>query len=467
MTTATQDNQVAVINNSIELFRSAPEILQANQDRTRKALAVGNSILEQWNEAWNMEGEDARMQALAAADERSNKFLVNSATALKEEKEARAAITQMMDEFKKMFTTAENDLDRTKTGTVTNRVQGNRDNYAGEVAKAAERKRLEAERIAAKQKDAIDIKAKIEVQLNQYFNDYLLAQKQKLTTYFNNLQLRQFADDAAQIRLYKPEFKEDRYNAFVPSISSRYHTQEEVQTMLGEKLSELYQGFAGKYEADMTAHRDSIIDQIPSKHQELKEAERRRQEEEAERKRQQEAEEERKRQIAAANAAEKERLEKEAAEQRQRDAERLEQLRKEQKAAEQERLQREAQEKERLEREAQEAAAKAEQDAEMKKQADQTMVMFEQEASLADLTTAPEARQGYEIVVLHQAAWVQIFQLWFEKEGKSLPIDKIGNTKLDQMKAWAEKLAHKTGEKIESKFLRYNESFKAVNRKAK
>ncbi|MBK7883038.1 MAG: hypothetical protein IPJ81_03900 [Chitinophagaceae bacterium] len=61
----------------------------------------------------------------------------------------------------------------------------------------------------------------------------------------------------------------------------------------------------------------------------------------------------------------------------------------------------------------------------------------------------------------------EIFAMWFEKEGKNLPIDKIGNTKLDQMKAWAEKHAFKTGTKIESKFIKYEESFKAVNRKAK
>jgi hypothetical protein len=92
--------------------------------------------------------------------------------------------------------------------------------------------------------------------------------------------------------------------------------------------------------------------------------------------------------------------------------------------------------------------------------------MFEQEAAVADVS-APEARQGYEIIVLHQAGYVQIFQMWFENEGKNLPLDKMGGTKLEQMKAWAEKHAHKTGTKIEGKFLKYEESFKAVNRKAK
>ncbi|MBK7885520.1 MAG: hypothetical protein IPJ81_18275 [Chitinophagaceae bacterium] len=103
----------------------------------------------------------------------------------------------------------------------------------------------------------------------------------------------------------------------------------------------------------------------------------------------------------------------------------------------------------------------------LKKQGDATMVMFEQEAATAEIDNRPEARQGYEITVLHPVGFTEIFAMWFEKEGKNLPIDKIGNTKLDQMKAWAEKHAFKTGTKIESKFIKYEESFKAVNRKAK
>ena len=113
-----------------------------------------------------------------------------------------------------------------------------------------------------------------------------------------------------------------------------------------------------------------------------------------------------------------------------------------------------------------EAKAKADQEAELKKQGDHTMAMFDKEAAIAENIQAPEARQGFEIEILHPAAWVQIFQLWFENQGKNMAIDKIGTTKMDQMKSWAEKHAHKEEVMIESKFLKYVPSFKAVNRKA-
>lgn len=463
----TVDNQIAVIEKSIEIFRSAPEVLKRNQERTSKALQVGNNILEQWAQAWEIENQEDKLKALAAADERSNTYLVNCNAANKQQKEVRAAITQMMDEFKKMFTAAENEIDRTKAGTVPNRVQQNRDDFAKEVARIQEAKRKEQERIAAKNREVIEIKAFAESESARLFTDSLLRAKQKMQNYFNNLQLATFADDAAQIRLYKPAFKPEMLQPAAMRMTTHYHSQEETAAIMNEAIQPLIAKYSSDYVAQMTELRDDLVAKIKSKHEELKEEKRLADEAEELRKQQEEAEAELKRNIEAANEADKDRLKKEGEEQGKRDAERMEQLRKQQEEQERLRQQREKEEEERLKKEAEEAQQKQLLDIEAKKQGEHTLVMFEQEAALAETTEAPEARQGYEITVLHQAAYVQIFTLWFEKEGKNLPIDKIGNTKLDQMKAWAEKRAHKTGEKIDSKFLRYDETFKAVNKKAK
>ena len=170
----TQDNQVAIINNSIEIFKTAPQILKANQETTQGALRVGNEIMQQWLGAWAIESEDERLLALSDADERSNNYLVRCGNALKNQKETRAAITQMMDEFKKMFTGAENDIDKTKPNTVPALVQGNRDAYAKTSFEIAERKRKEVELDAAKKKEAIELKATVENRVFEYFNDHLI-----------------------------------------------------------------------------------------------------------------------------------------------------------------------------------------------------------------------------------------------------------------------------------------------------
>jgi len=90
MENQTLNNEVAIIENSMEIFKTAPGILITNQQRSAKAVAVGKNILESWEQAWAITNEDERIQALAAIDERSNNFLANCTKALKEEKEVRA-----------------------------------------------------------------------------------------------------------------------------------------------------------------------------------------------------------------------------------------------------------------------------------------------------------------------------------------------------------------------------------------
>jgi hypothetical protein len=463
------DNQVAVINNSIDLFRTAPEVLKANQLRTSKAKGIGEAILQQWADAFAISEEDARMAALAEVDTRSNKYLINCNVALEEEKAARASITQMMDAFKKMFTEAEAELDKTKPGTVAQKIQNSRNLYAAEDNKLRERKRQEAARTAAKAKELIEIRTTFEKSYAAAFNNFLLSKKTKLQQMFNSLKLEKFADDAAQIRLVKPQFTHNHFDSLVsdPVRWPQYHTTDEVIAIGLEVKAPLFEGYAATYQSEMNATKEDIVAKIPSKHEELKEQKRLADEAAAEQERQRIAEQRRQEEIAKVNAAEKDRLIEKARIEREQEQARLAKIKEEQEQAAAEQKRREEEEQARLAREAEEARKKAELEAEVKKQGEQTMVLFEQEAAIAGTAPAPETRKGYDIVVTHPVGYTQIFALWFENEGKNQPIDKIGNTKLDQMKAWAEKYALKTGTKIESKFLYYEESIKAVNRKAK
>ena len=142
METTIENNQVAIIENSLDVLKTYPEILIANQTRKDKAIIVGNNILSAIaNTGMNPE-----------LDERAMKYLTNIATAKKEMNESRAAVTQIMDQLKGMFTTVENDLDVKKPGTIPARIQEERNAYAKKMAEEQERKRREAERDAAKKK---------------------------------------------------------------------------------------------------------------------------------------------------------------------------------------------------------------------------------------------------------------------------------------------------------------------------
>lgn len=444
--TAPENSQVAIINNSIELFKSAPQILKDNQVRTQKALMVGNDILGQWAAAWNIQNEDQRMAALAVIDERSNKYMVNCSGALKQQKELRASITQMMDNFKSMFTEAENQIDKAKANTVPGKVQNNRDSYAHESFKISEKKRKVAEAIELKAKEAIQINADAEIRLSNKYNDYLLEKKNKLQNGFNSITLENFEEKSAKLRAYSPTIANEVITEFHLGLIGNYHTTDEIAQMIRVIVSSKLRDFSSNYTAELTLQRDELIDKLQSKKAELDDQKRLADE------------------MAAAQKLASEAKTKSAKEAADKIAA-LAKVAQDKAAADQK--ERENAEATKLAADTEDAKRKAALVVDVKTQGEQTMAMFNKEAALAENIPVAESRQGYEITILHPVGFTQIFALWFEKEGKDLPVDKIGNTKLDQMKAWAEKYAQKTSTMIESKFLKYEESFKAINRKAK
>lgn len=450
-----ETNQVAVIKNSIELLQTAPQILSANQTRKENAITVGKSILS----VIEANGMDS------ATDARAEKYLANVTKAVSEMKDQRAGVTQIMDQLKKMYTEVENDLDTKKATTIPGQIQEHRNAYARQVAEEKERLRREAELKAQKAQDAVQIRTDAEIDTAAAFGDWLLQLKNKLVHAFNSITLDDFNERSEKLKSYTPAFG-FRYFPH-PGAGTKYHTREDIIAFYEAEYLDKQNDFRNTATAELTLLRDDLIEKLPSKKAEL--LEQKRLADEAEATRLKAAQEEAKRlaAIAKANAAEKERLEAEAAKAREEEAKRQAELKAEQDRLAAEQKIREEVEAARLVAEAEEAKRKAEQDAEIKRQGEQTMVMFEKEAAVADTEPAPEARQGYEIEVLHPVGYTQIFALWFENAGKDLPINKIGNTKLDQMKAWAEKEAQRKGTVIDSKFLKYNLIFKAVNRKSK
>lgn len=432
------NNEVAIIENSLGVLQSAPEILLESRERKEKAVTVGRNILSTIQESGMNSETDARAMS----------YIVNVSKASAEMKEKRSAVTQIMDTIKKMYTEVENDLDVKKSGTVPNQIQAYRDQYAKEVAekRRAEEKRLQ--QIADKQKEAIELKYKAEQRLYDYYNAYLLKIKNGIRGKFNEITLCDFEEKSTGLQSYNPEYKEDHFNAFTGELYSPtgLNSTEDIDAIRAEVMEGKFMEFSANYQAELLSLRDELIGELPSKLADLREHETLRIE----------AEDLKKQQESEKNEQEKLRLKKlsEEAEQRKLQAD-----------ADQKKREQEANDK--LLKEAEEKAAEEKESLAIKQQGEETMVMFEQQAAVAESAQAPDARTGFEITVLHPVGFTQIFAMWFEKVGKDLPIDKIGNTKLDQMKAWAEKIAKTDGTKIESKFIKYEDSYKAVNKKAK
>jgi hypothetical protein len=414
--------EVSIIEKSMEVFRSGGEILVTNQQRTAKAVAVGKTILQAIRE----QGMTPEL------DERAMKYLVNCSKAMKEENESRSVVTQLMDEIKKMYIACEKEIDVKQEGTYPNLIQKERNDYARKIAEEKRRREEEARIIAEKAKEEIDIRQSLEAKVFSYYSQFLANAKTKLLNNFNALTLETISAAKDSLESWNPEYPFDHLTSFKSANYSKYLNADEFNAIFTNVVNGKYPEFKSNYSAELHILKREIIDRIPSKMTELQEAA------------------ERERQIAAEKDEQIKRRLEEAKRMAEREA----------------RLRAEAEEK-RIAREQEEARKNAELEASIKAEGEKTMVLFEQEAASTIDVPAPEVRTGYDIEVTHQAGYVQLFQLWFEQEGKSLPLDKIEKTSFGQIKAWAEKKAHKDGEKIESKFLIYRESYKAVNRKIK
>lgn len=455
METTTTTQELSVIEKSVEVFKKGGQILEANQARSMKAVAVGKQILE----AIRANGMTPEL------DERAMNYLANCSKALKEMNEARSEVTVLMDEIKKLYTTAEAAIDVKKDSTYAAQIQNERNEYARKLAEEQKKKEEEAKRKAEEQKQGIEYRAAIEKDLTDQFYETISAAKRKINDSFNAATLNTIAEFKTKIETYEPKF----YPALLKrrAVAGLFNllAPETQNAIFEEVLEERLADFSSTYEAEMSLSKQDYLDKVPSKIAELTEAAeteariKKEAEEAAERERQ------RKIEMEKANEAERKRLEEIAEKEREEERKRLDQLAEEQRLKDEERKRREAEEAARIQQEEQERKDKEALEIQAKAEGEKTMVLFNQVAETAVDVPAPETRQGYEITVTHQAGYAQLFQLWFEQEAVKLPLDKIEKTSFGQIKAWAEKRAHKLNEKIESKFLTYKETYKAVNRK--
>lgn len=473
-----QTQELTIIDKSIDIFKGGGAILLTHQIRASKALKVGQSILEQWDAAYVIEDEEQRRQALSAADERSNKFLANCSGSKTEMEESRKAITQLMDAIKKMFTEEENKLD-TKKGEIPVKVQAKRNQYAKEELEFQERRRKEAENKAAKAKEEAELRAYIRNTIATALIDSLARKKQTVTEAFNKISLADYDLKSQGLQAMScvfPVSKLDELLVLKLPVCPR-HKDDEVSGIRDQERSSYdFNSFYTEYGRQLTELKQSLIDRLPAKKQELEEQKRIADEAEtarqAELKRQEEAEKKRREDLAKSkDQAERERIEADAAAERQREADRLAAMEKEAEdkrlAAVAEQQRREKEEADRQAAEVEAARKAAEEEIEVSKAANTAAALFEQTAEASVSGPAPETRNGFDITVTHAAGWVELFQFWFQREANTLTIEEMGKKSLNQMKTYAEGVAKKEGTKIESKYLKYEASIKAVNRKEK
>ncbi len=398
-----------------EDLQKIPAQIQTHREIAMKAEAVASKIKS------DLEANGG--ECTSDIDARALKFLTNCSARKKELEDARKPLTIGLDLIKKQFTETQGKLDPSKGG-FAGEIQDIRNTYAKKVLEEQEAKKREAEQKARAEKALADAKIKFANDLATEFANAIFRKVKSINDSFAAITLETYDQKSAGLKAMSVEppqkaiddlIAQFKMSATMAAVGLDGNTQL-LLVMDTVKAFDL-DSWKAKYIAEIQSLKDVLVDRLPSKKTELE-------------------------QMAAAGEAERQRLETEAKER--------------QLKAEQELAEKQLAEQKRLDDLAaqQKAASNAE-------------ILFEQSVATATTEQAPETRVGYEITVLHPVGWTEIFQVWYQKKGMAMAVDAMGSTKLDAMKTFVEGLVKSDDFRIESKFLKYEKSVKAVNRKAK
>ena len=388
------------------VITTAPQVLLDNQQSVQRAKDAGQSLLDTI-EAQGMNDE---------LDEAANRYLVKIRDTAKMIDSKRKPLTKMFDQIKSVFTSLEADIDTSKAGSIPAKVQAARDAYAKKLREEAAERERKAQLLLAIEKEKIDYRFKVESAINEFVRGKISGLKAKMYEQFNSLTLDGVSEFETKLKSWSPSYVHDTHNAIPVFVGSSLLDSDTLNAILSEVRGETYESCSSIYCSELSEVATLLLDKLPGKVKELEE-------------------------IKAAKGKEAARLKKEA---------------EERKAKEEE------------ERIAYEAKAKkeADEDAQSKKDAAIAETLFDHTAQQADISTSiASGREGYNIRITNPAGYGLLFAFWLQQEGMKEDVSKLEKKTLGSIKTFCEKHAHKTGDKIESKFIVYEETYKTSAKK--
>ncbi len=398
-----QKNQLLLSDNIAKISEKTKGVLLSNQTSVKNAVDFGQSLLDTI-EAEGMNDE---------LDKQCNDYLVKVKKTLSKIQTDRKPITQLFDQIKKNFTLIESKLDPKKSESIYFKVQTKRNEFAKKKAAEEEERRKQANRKLNIQKEQIEIKSSLKQKIFDAFNGLVMSYKRSMLKCFEEMSIESFVDDCSKISDWPTEFNYSLIKNARLKANPIYLSEDEGNEILEAVKLELLKELDAKFQNAIEDYKQDLLDKAPSKKKELE-------------------------QLLKANEEEKAELEKKARERKIEEMKRM---------AEEE------------EKKKQEDTNKVE----AEKNAATTNALFDNELEVSDLGKG-NARQSYRIEILNPVGWQLIFQFWFQKEGASTPLDKFPGKKLESLKTYCERYAHNHDELIDSQYIRYVETFKAINK---
>lgn len=385
------------------LMKSAPDALGKNQKSIANCNSAGQAILD------TIQGEGMTDELDAKAAEYLKKVNVT----ITNMKNRRAPVTQLFDRIRSIFTTDEKAIDPKDKSTIPGKIAAERDKYAALKREEERRKQQEMQRQANIEKEKGTYRLAIEQAINTHMSSYFAEQQKNLSHIWESITLATFELKEKSIRGWSTLYPREHFDTFNQDITTYYLDAQTKANIKAEILSNKYSAFSQQYKFDMEDLRQSFIDRLSSKKQELIEEE-----------------ELRKKDAEAAAKAETERKQREEEERKQRELE------------------------------IQQKEHEQQQKAESSIQSAQMNSLFATAAASVTTRTS-KAKVTERIKILHPAGFLEIYQMWWINEGQNLTIEELEKIH-KKMISFCEKKANSNDEmKIKSKYIRYEEEVKA------
>lgn len=395
-------NELIKIEEFTSIIKSAPEAFQKNSASIVNCNKAGQAILDTIAGEGMNDGLDT-----AAAD-----YLKKVSVTLKNMQARRSPITQLFDKIRSIFTLDEKAIDPKDTNTIPGKIVYARDQYAAQKRQEEKRRQEEAIRIANMEKEKASYRSELTSALYAHCNAYFTQQSNELAKAWETLALNSFDLKAPIIKEWSLIYPKSHFDLFTRDTPTYYLDAMTKGSIKAEVFRGRYEQYAEEFRFNMEDLRQSYIDRLASKKQELIELNNLRR---------QNAE--------AAAQAEQETKEREARERRERELE--------------------------MAKQADEAKRKEE------IQTQQATMNSLFAASAATVTSAPvKAKVTEKIKVLHPNGFLDIYQKWWLDEGQTLTIEELEKVH-KKMITYCEKKANKDEDRIKSKYIRYEEEVKA------
>ena len=252
------ENQIIRQNEISDIARIAPDAIVNNQTSAQACADYGNKLLEMAEKGMNDD-----------MDEKLRKYINKSRTTVTTMTERRKPVTQLFDNIRSGFTDLEKMIDPKVPGTPANRAQKLRDNYARMKLEEEQKRRREAELKAQMEQARTRYRDECEKELFNFFNNKTTQAINRLISLNGSLELSNFDAVSAEITSFDCNFPVSELSRYtfavlLPSSLSMQEIQE-IQKSVLEKGKALMD----QYSFDVSGQKDSIIQLLPSKYNEL------------------------------------------------------------------------------------------------------------------------------------------------------------------------------------------------------